>query len=588
MKYHRKDDPGFMTPGDERILRNANMCNLEVKRISSASFDPVSGKCYTCLNGEHNAWEARSGGPVVFVLSDQHFPANIPADSAGECLRILRLENGTLGELADELLRIAPMGGLPKGSVILFGSTAYLSVISAEHYAREWAKNRNWLLERLGEILILPGIPLSSSGISERCVIRGILDVAAWFDSLPDPELKLLRNTRKGWEDTYLGKVRRGAGWADYRLNLVMPVSLNQEAGSIPSTSGDWGERPTEIVALNEAGERYWISKIVLELNREVGLGLATAWSVGRTMSAVRRQAESVQMGRVFAIGASNAGYTAAALESKGVRTVSASVPGWRITRDNVEEVLSTVQKEYREGDILLIQCLENSIFFMLNTETGCMELPERGESDGIFHVTGKITVSKDMQLDALLERLEPLLVWNQDGLKVLLYPIVRFLHDCCVNHQRSAQQRKDDGGRMLKELYQLRRAVKSWLIQKKIRNVILLDPLACLGAAADLGRAEKIMADCFHLNGEARAALATKVKEQIVSWLRGLKRPADTGLGGDSKRMKMDSASGSAAGSKKGTTKGKEQGGGKKKKAGPVKGRDGGRDNGGGRRMDR
>ncbi len=173
--------------------------------------------------------------------------------------------------------------------------------------------------------------------------------------------------------------------------------------GSIPSTSGDWGERPTEIVALNEAGERYWITKIVLELNREVGLGLATAWSVGRTMSAVRRQAESVQMGRIFAIGASNAGYTAAALESKGVRTVSASVPGWRITRDNVEEVLSTVQKEYREGDILLIQCLENSIFFMLNTETGCMELPERGESDGIFHVTGKITVSKDMQLDALL-----------------------------------------------------------------------------------------------------------------------------------------------------------------------------------------
>jgi hypothetical protein len=64
-----------------------------------------------------------------------------------------------------------------------------------------------------------------------------------------------------------------------------------------------------------------------------------------------------------ISIGASNAGYTAAALESKGVRTVSASVPGWRITRDNVEEVLRTVQKEYREGDILLIQCLKNSTY---------------------------------------------------------------------------------------------------------------------------------------------------------------------------------------------------------------------------------
>jgi hypothetical protein len=137
----------------------------------------------------------------------------------------------------------------------------------------------------------------------------------AWFDMLPDPELCLVRNARKCWEDTYLGKTRRGQGWADYRLNLVLPVSLSMEAGTIPCTSADWGEHPTALVRLNEAGKRYWIERIANELNREVGLGLATAWSVGRTMSAVRRQEESVAMGRVFSIGASNAGNTAAALE---------------------------------------------------------------------------------------------------------------------------------------------------------------------------------------------------------------------------------------------------------------------------------
>ncbi len=126
MRYNRGEDPGFMTPGDERILRNANMCNMECKCISSASFDPVSGRCYTCLNGEHKAWRSRSDGPVCVVLSDQHFPANIPADSAGECFRILRIENGTLTELADELLKVIPDDGIPKGSVVLFGSTAYL------------------------------------------------------------------------------------------------------------------------------------------------------------------------------------------------------------------------------------------------------------------------------------------------------------------------------------------------------------------------------------------------------------------------------------------------------------------------------
>jgi hypothetical protein len=543
MRYNRGEDPGFMTPGDERILRNANMCNMEFKRISSASFDPVSGRCFTCLNGEHLAWKSRINGPVCVVLSDQHFPANIPADSAGECFRILRIENGTLTELADELLKVIPEEGMPKGSVILFGSTAYLGVVSAERYAAEWAKNRNWLLERLGEVIILPGIPLTSSGVEDRCVVRGLLDVAAWMDSMPDPELRLLRNARKGWEDTYLGKIRRGPGWADYRLNLCMPVSLNKEAGTTPYTTGDWGERPSALVPLNEAGERYWVDKISLELNREVGLGLATAWSVGRTMSAVRRQEEAVAMGRIFAIGASNAGYTAAALVRRGIRVVSLAQAGCMITRDNVDSVLNRLNGECKEGDILLIQWLENSSFYMFNSETGGMELPQRDATDGIFHVTGRVTVSKDMQLEILLDKLDPLLGWSPDTLKVLLCPLVRYLTDCCTEHQRDEKTLKEEGIRQLKELYQLRRVLKSRIIQKKYKNILLIDPLAATGAASSLDKARAIMADSFHLTSRARGELANKVKEEIVGWLRGRKRGNDTVAGADSKRQRLDSS---------------------------------------------
>jgi hypothetical protein len=118
--------------------------------------------------------------------------------------------------MLNELLKIAPKDGIPKGSVFLFGSVAYLGVVSAERYAAEWAKNRNWIQDRMGEVIILPGILLTSSGVVDRCVTRGLLDISAWFDSLPDPELKLLRNAPKCWEDTYLGKTRRGPGWADY------------------------------------------------------------------------------------------------------------------------------------------------------------------------------------------------------------------------------------------------------------------------------------------------------------------------------------------------------------------------------------
>jgi hypothetical protein len=71
-------------------------------------------------------------------------------------------------------------------------------------------------------------------------------------------------------------------------------------------------------------------------------------------------------MGRVFAIGASNAGYTATALDRKGIRCVSITQPECTVTRESVDGVLKRLMNEHREGDIVLIQWLENSIFFSL------------------------------------------------------------------------------------------------------------------------------------------------------------------------------------------------------------------------------
>jgi hypothetical protein len=41
------------------------------------------------------------------------------------------------------------------------------------------------------------------------------------------------------------------------------------------------------------------------------------------------------------------------------------------------------------------------------------MELPVRNEEVGIFHITDKVTVSKDVQLQMVLTKLEPLLMAN-------------------------------------------------------------------------------------------------------------------------------------------------------------------------------
>jgi hypothetical protein len=77
MKYDRNEGDGLLVQGDERMLRNSNLCSMELKRNTSASFNPDSGKCVTCLNGSHTAWRSRNGGPIALSLTDQHFPPNI-------------------------------------------------------------------------------------------------------------------------------------------------------------------------------------------------------------------------------------------------------------------------------------------------------------------------------------------------------------------------------------------------------------------------------------------------------------------------------------------------------------------------------
>ena len=76
-------------------------------------------------------------------------------------------------------------------------------------------------------------------------------------------------------------------------------------------------------------------------------------------MSAVRRQAESVETGRMVTIGASNAASTAAALGKRGVRHLALVWPGRTITKDTVESVMQEVLAAREPGDILLVQWLE-------------------------------------------------------------------------------------------------------------------------------------------------------------------------------------------------------------------------------------
>ena len=118
------NDGGFDQEGDERWGRNWNRFDVERGRNVSASFNPVTGVCGTCLTGVCQAWRGGGEGAVVLIMSDHHFQANMPADVPGDCLRIFRVENGSVNEIVDEFLSVAPKGRLAEGTVILLSSAS--------------------------------------------------------------------------------------------------------------------------------------------------------------------------------------------------------------------------------------------------------------------------------------------------------------------------------------------------------------------------------------------------------------------------------------------------------------------------------
>jgi hypothetical protein len=548
-------DPGFLVEGDERMYRNANQSCTKKKINSSASFLPT-GTCHTCLSGEHDAWIGEHGQPVLIVAADQHFPANLPTDGEGECIRILRIENGSLAEIAKELSGLAPSDGLLPGTVIMLGAPQQLAVVSVEFYAFEWKKARNYLKADLGDIVVLPLIPLSATGFTDSRIIRGLIDLSAWLGDMEEHELKLLRNTRKSFEAVYFSKVERGPGWADLPVNMALPVSLSGSSnGTTAYATGSWGARPTAVKPLTAAGEKHWIEKLVGEANRELRSGLSLNICYNRTLSAIKRQANYVGKMSMLTVGASNSARTAAALKKKGVAIMEMGRNGWAVSESSIDALLEQLQIVASKDDILVLQCLDSKVFLEVDSSGG-VQCPKRGE-DGKVHVLGRITVAKDIMLDILLDQLDPVFVSRKDSLIVLVCPLTRFLISCCDSHERK-EGAEEDGKRLLRELGTLRREIKSRLIKKGYDNVRMVDPLEVNGAASSVAAAKAIMRDQVHMHSIGYARLAEDIKELAHSWLLGRKRKGSGSDRPEPKRMRMDPAADKKAGAGGGGGRGK------------------------------
>jgi hypothetical protein len=129
----------FDSRGDGRIALCHIRSVIEKRQNISTSFSPKTLMCSACpTRGEHPAF-GEGGNRQCFILSDQNFPGCVPV-TAGECLKIIRIENGMLGELVGCFLDLFRGKILPAGSTVVLFSTTHLLMRGLSGYVTDLSR----------------------------------------------------------------------------------------------------------------------------------------------------------------------------------------------------------------------------------------------------------------------------------------------------------------------------------------------------------------------------------------------------------------------------------------------------------------
>ena len=574
------DDVAGFQGQDERWLRNYNIHSVERKVNVSCSFNPKSQLCYTCLGEPHRAWEGKGKEPVVVAISDEFFPANIPGMDRGDCIRVIRVEEGTLQDVSRELLGMVKGWQVVPGTVFLLGSIGQLAKVGTEYYTQEWCRCREWIRRELGEVMALPLLPLVTKEVVGENVTRPLLEFLSWFNDLDDSEAGFLKGVRRQYCSEFLRMEGDGVGGADgdSLRNLMLPVDLHGE-GLTRYKSRGWGRIPEGLKAVDEDMEKILIGKLILGLSLEMKLSLATTVASVRTLSAVRELEEGEKGMRIRVAGAANAAMTVAALTKKGVEASKVGGRGWNLSIEgDVEKALEGLRVPEVEKDILVFYCLDNSSVFSMD-RAGGSSLPKKvGKA---YHIEGRLVVVTGFTLEMLVESMLKIVKAARPALTIIVTPMPRYLEPCCGPHRgkKTEAEMVVDQERIMKSVRNMKREVNQLLGRAHARNMIVVSPMEILGVKDEVERIKEVMRDGVHLSEESLDILVDSLLKKAEEHLVARKRGPTEKAGPADKRARAASECGKTGWGDSGGRRGRGKWGSGGGRGGYGGQRDGGRD---------
>jgi hypothetical protein len=188
--------------------------------------------------------------PHTVVLADQNFPAVLPVNGMEQCLKIIRIENGGLLELADELLNLVGNRRVPPGSIVLLFSPTHLTKVGLSAYISDHLAAAKTIQDLLGrETRVAPLPPLLLAGCSDKTTIREMIefvswaqdfykDKDSWLEDSFEEAMKQLRRTGTGAQGDLEPRRLRLPACQRWRKTLVLWWAIQRQHNGDGGGSG--------------------------------------------------------------------------------------------------------------------------------------------------------------------------------------------------------------------------------------------------------------------------------------------------------------------------------------------------------------
>ena len=491
------------------------------------SFDPNDLECSCCpgkILVDHKS--VLKSERRVFVLTDQYFPASARADSSrGQCLKIIRVENGSLWEIFGIFFDTVRKGGLhvPAGSVVLLGSASHLADVGLSAYSEELCA----VVKRIhalqgGCIYFSPCPMLLMDGTTSSMMIRAIVELGAWCNFMFSDTVSYCPSAMNA-ATGILWKRSTGDCMAS-SARMMLPSDLGSGTNKKKWESGGTN-LPAGVPPLSPDDEKSIIFSLILDLNERLGLKLDPTPNLSREVEAGGADGRP----QILVVGASNAARTADALERAGADVLRAITPGWRCMKQKVPAMVDLVKQRLEEASpgCVVVYQLYDSSFHFARTEEGSLVPACKSPGDGRFHTHGEAVVAPKESQFAAFSATKGVLEAAGKLQRVLISPLPRHLFTGCCSDQEHCSNIGSDSYREETEasILACRKNLKDFCFRHNIRGCKVLCPWSHLRK-----RAEELWSteDPVHMVPKGFDLLADLVMEAVAgaSDEATLKRP--------------------------------------------------------------